>query len=343
MFRRILVPLDGSLLAESALPVVARIARVSGATITLLRAVSSLEDLTWQAKGMPVNMHQVLEREHTEAGAYLQKIAASEPLLGLDVHIQVVQDHPVHAILYEAQVYNMDAIVMCSHGDTGLKRWMIGSVSRKVVRHSHVPVLLLRPQQSGAVALAQETPPSLRVLVPLDGSPLAEEALAPAIALCRLWSTAIPARLHLASVVPVFSTQAIGIEHDQVVKDAQSYLASVEQRLRQQEDVTNLTITSSVTLDVDVDVSHSVVELAETGKGMEHIKEFTGCDLIAMSTHGRSGLAHWMIGSVMERVLDATKLPMLIVHPKEVQVKQQAERRKSEDSMIVEQSWVGLL
>ncbi len=183
----------------------------------------------------------------------------------------------------------------------------------------------------------------LRVLVPLDGSALAEEALAPAIALCKFWSAAKPGALHVASIVPLFNAQTMGIEQDQIVNAAQSYLISVEQRLLQQEGSANLTITSSVTLDVDIDISHAIVELAATGKGMEHIKEFTGCDLIAMSTHGRGGLAHWMVGSVTERVLDATKLPILIVHPKEMQVKQQAEQRKSEDQSLSEQSWVGLL
>lgn len=342
MFQRILVPLDGSLLAESALPAAARIARATGAKLTLLRAVVPLEDLAWQAKGMAMNIGQVFERERAEASSYLQRIGAIEPLHGLNVHTQVVQGHPVQTILYEAQTYAMDLIVMCSHGDSGVKRWMMGSVSRKVARHSHVPVLLLRPQDNGTIAQFPEELQQVRILVPLDGSPLAEEALAPAIALCKAVSSTKPAALHLASVIPPFTVQITGMEQEQIVKAAQSYLTSIEQRLQQQGDASELTITSSVTLDVDVDVAHALVELAETGKGMEEIKDFTGCDVIVMSTHGRGGLAHWMIGSVTERVLDATKRPILIAHPKEIHVRQQAEQREREISSVSEVSWVGL-
>jgi nucleotide-binding universal stress UspA family protein len=341
MFQRILVPLDGSALAERALPVVAHIARTTGASITLLRAFVGLEDLTWQVKGMPVNISSVLERERKEATAYLQNVAASSSLQGLDVRLQAVQAHPAQAILYEAQTYGMDAIIMSSHGEKGLRRWMMGSVSLKVVRHSHVPVLLLRPQDADTAILAQETTEQVRILVPLDGSTLAEEALAPAIALCRALSATKPGSLHLACVVSLFTTQALRIEQDEAVKAAQSYLTSVEQRLRQQEDAAGLTITSTVMLDLDI--AHAIVTLAETGKGTEQSKDFAGCDLIAMSTHSRGDLAHWMMGSVTERVLDASKLPMLIVQPKEVQVKQQAEQRKNNETTDSVQSWVGLL
>jgi nucleotide-binding universal stress UspA family protein len=341
MFQRILVPLDGSLLAERALPVAAHMARATGASLTLLRAFVGLEDLTWQVKGMPVNISNVLERERKEATAYLQNIAASSSLQSLDVRLQAVQAHPAQAILSEAQTYGMDAIILSSHGEKGLRRWMMGSVSLKVVRHSHVPVLLLRPQDEETAILAQETTEQICILVPLDGSALAEEALAPAIALCRALPAAKSGSLHLACVVPLFTTQALDIDQDEAVKAAQSYLTTVEQRLRQQEEATNLTITSTVILDLDV--AHAIVTLAETVKGMEQSKDFTGCDLIAMSTHGRGDLAHRMMGSVTERVLDASRLPMLIVHPKEMQVKQQAEQRKKDETTDSVQSWVGLL
>ena len=131
------------------------------------------------------------------------------------------------------------------------------------------------------------------------------------------------------------------------MKAAQEYLVSFEQQLQQREDATSLTITSSVT--VLADVAHALVELAETGKGMELIEDFTGCGVIAMSTHGRSGIMHWMMGSIAERVLASTKLPMLIVRPQEIRVKQRSvlDKKDADEVSIGDDaefpSWVGLL
>lgn len=346
MFQRILIPLDGSILAEHALSVGARIARFSGASLTLLRVVNSLDDMTYLSRGSAImNMADVIAREHAEAEAYLKKIASRSDLAGIEIITHVVDGNPAQSILYEARTYTADLIIMCSHGDTGLKRWMLGSVSLHVARHCAIPVFVLRPGADGAVVFPQTTG-QVRFMVPLDGSTLAEEIIAPAIALTTALSAPQPGALHLASVVPFFTAETAD-ELDQVVKAAQEYLVSFEQQLLQREDATNLTITSSVT--VLADVAHALVELAETGKGMEQIKDFTGCGVIAMSTHGRSGIMHWMMGSIAERVLASTKLPMLIVRPQEIRVKQRSmlDKKNADEVSIGSEaefpSWVGLL
>lgn len=346
MFQRILIPLDGSALAEHALSVGLRIARFSGASLTLLRVVNLPDDMTYLSRGSAMmNLADIIVRDRAEAEAYLQKIASRSDVAGIEVITHVVDGNPAQSILSEARTSAMDLILMCSHGDTGLKRWMFGSVSLHVARHSAIPVFVLRPGADGAVVLPQ-TAGQVRMMVPLDGSQLAEEILPPAIALTKALSAPLPGALHLASVVPFFTAETTD-ELDQVVKAAQEYLVSIEQQLRQKGDATHLTITSSVT--VLADVAHALVELAETGKGMEQIKDFTGCGVIAMSTHGRSGIKHWMMGSIAERMLASTKLPMLIVRPQEIRVKQQKaldEKHADEASMNNETefpSWVGLL
>jgi nucleotide-binding universal stress UspA family protein len=222
---------------------------------------------------------------------------------------------------------------------------MFGSVALHVARHSAVPVLMLRPGTNGHVTLPQTTG-QVRIMVPLDGSALAEEILPPAIALTKALSAPLPGALHLASIIPFFTAETPD-ELDQVVQAAQEYLASIEQRLLQAEETAHLSITSSVT--VLADVAHALVELAETGKGMEMVKDFTGCALIAMATHGRSGILHWMMGSVTERVLASTTLPMLLVRPQEIRVKQRKtlDERNADKASISDEtefpSWVGLL
>jgi len=345
VFQRILVPLDGSALAEHALSLGLRIARCSGASLTLLRVVNSLDEMTYLSRGSAImDLTNVIAREHAEAEAYLKKIASRSDLAGLEVITHVVDGNPAQSILSEARTYAMDLIIMCSHGDAGLKRWMFGSVSLHVARHSAIPVFVLRPGADGAVTLAQMTG-QLRIMVPLDGSTLAEEIITPAIALTTALSAPQPGALHLASVVPFFTAETAD-ELDQVVKAAQEYLVSIEQQLRQREDTADLTITSSVT--ILADVAHALVELAETGKGMEQIKDFAGCGVIAMSTHGRSGIMHWMMGSIAERVLASTRLPMLIVRPQEIRVKQRSILDKEADEVSIGNeaefpSWIGLL
>jgi nucleotide-binding universal stress UspA family protein len=345
MFQRILVPLDGSELAEHALSVGSRIARSSGASLTLLRVVNTLDDVTYPYKGAVISLADVVEQDHADADAYLQKVAKGSDLEGIEVVTHVADGNPAQAILSEARTSNADLIVICSHGDTRLKRWMFGSVSLHVARHSAVPVFMLRPGADGAVTLSQATTGPVRIMVPLDGSALAEEILAPASALTKALSAPLPGALHLASVVPFFTAETTD-ELDQVVKAAQEYLVSIEQRLQQKEDTTHLTITSSIT--VLADVAHELVEVAETGKSMEEVEGFT-CNMIAMATHGRSGILHWMMGSVAERVLASTKLPMLIVRPQEIRVKQRKaldEKNADEASSSNETefpSWVGLL
>lgn len=309
MSQSIIVPLDGSALAWQAVPVAARIARASGSSLHLVRIVALPLDTVW----LGVNPTQYLmQREHDaseQATTYLEQVAGSEELRSLVVTAHVLKDNPASAILAIAQQQHAVLIVLCSHGETGLTRWMLGSVALKVARQSPIPVLILRPEATGTTAPLIAPSRSVRVLVPLDGSLMAEEALAPAIALTRALSAPAPGALHLASVLPFYQPEDDG----QLVQTIQDYLASVERHLRESEGGTTLVLTSSLLLHIDV--AFALLELAETGKGMEHVAGFTGCDAIAMATHGRGSVQRWMLGSITERVLTTTKLPLLMIRP----------------------------
>lgn len=341
MFHHLLVPLDGSSRAELALPIAARLARALGATLTILRVVPPSEDLIWQAVGPLHDAARVREDEWVHAEAYLQRITASKMLEGLQVVPIVTGGNAAQRILIEAQAKPTDLIILCSHGEAGFKRWRYGSVSLKVVRQSSVPVLLLRPVADGMVALTHALPQQVRVLVPLDGSHLAEEALAPALALTEALSAPQAGWLHLIGIVPLFTPELTTPGKIKAAVEAgQEYLASVQRRLLEQTTAahSNVTIASSVAMREDV--AHALVELAEIGDSMEQREGLPAFDVIAMATHGRSGLAHWVMGSVTERVLDGSRLPMLIVRPQQAAASRPAKREEREPDLV---SWPGLL
>lgn len=340
MFRHIVVPLDGSMHAEQALPIAARLARAMGASLTLLRAVPLAQDLVWQSMGPMPDIASALEEEEKRASTYLEHVATFDLLKDIPVTTVVTEGTAAGRILAEEQDRDADLIVMCSHGETGMKRWMLGSVSLNVVRHTTVPVLLLRPTGEGTLTTARELPAQVRLLVPFDGSLMSEAALEPALVLTQALSAPQAGWLHLMGVVSLQTTKFMTAETQQAAVDAaKDYLVSVEERLRKQTAGTPLTVTSSVV--IHSDVAEALVEAAEVGSNLEPREGAQGCDMIAMSTHGRSGLAHWVMGSVTERVLDATRLPLLIVRPATP-----AATRDESESMREEphlSSWPGLL
>jgi nucleotide-binding universal stress UspA family protein len=175
MFQRILVPLDGSSRAERALAVAARIARGCAGSILLLRVVHTITEVGEISARPPVVSKAQLEAEIAETTAYLTRIPDSADLEGLVVTTEVYSGIVAPAILSFAQTEGSDLIVMCSHGETGFRRWMMGSIAQKVARHSPVPVLVLH--EGGPVPTQTTTSRPLRALIALDGSPLAEMAL----------------------------------------------------------------------------------------------------------------------------------------------------------------------
>lgn len=307
MMQSIVVPLDGSALAWQAVPVAARIARASGCTLHLVRVVVLPLDAVWLGANPAQRFASIEHEAFAEATSYLEQLTRSKELQGLRVTTHVLRNNPAAEILAVAQQQHATLIVLCSHGETGLKRWILGSVALKVARQSSVPVLILRPEAVGTTASLTSPAHPVRVLVPLDGSLIAEEALEPAITLTQSLSAPAPGALHLTSVLPFYQAE----DHMLLVKTVQNYLASVERRLQQCMGKEGLLLTSSLLLHVDV--AFALIELAETGKGAEYIPNFTGCDVIAMASHGWGSVQRWMLGSITERVLTATKLPLLIV------------------------------
>ena len=159
----------------------------------------------------------------------------------------------------------------------------------------------------------------LRALVPLDGSLLSESALLPAAQLVSALAPTAPKVLQLLRVVDIQPSYGkfrgmVDTYYDTEVRaearrEDEQYLQAVAKRFAEGE-LAQYHLTVQTTIAIDPDVADAIVQVAEHTEGTEHV----GAQLIAMASHGHGGLHHWVMGSVAERVLHATKLPLLIVH-----------------------------
>lgn len=340
MFQRIIVPLDGSSRAERAIPVAANLARASRGSIVFLRVVIPARSVGFYGAEPAVGVvPTILETNIAEADSYLTSVATifRDYLKGIQVETEVETGSAASTILSAARWEHGDLIVLCSHGDTGLKRWIFNSIALQAARKSPVPVLIVN-EHGEAHPLENLTHP-LHVMLPLDGSTLAETALEPVI---RLMTTLNPTgqnTLHLLRVidVPIVNGSMRGhVQLEPLIREkactqAKIYLEQVVKRLQEEvQSKETLAITTSIV--VSTDVAGTIIQQAEESK----------CDLIAIATHGRGGPMRILMGSVTERILGYTKLPLFIVRPHEAVV----EHGEAHDLMTDERelpSWVGLL
>ena len=311
MFKRILVPLDGSERAEQAIPVAARVARASGGTVILVQVAPFPADYQAEKK-LPVEVYSesVMEEVKALPMAYLEHASKMAELVGVRTETRVNYGEVAPSILAMVETLAVDLIVMCSHGYTDFKRWALGSIAHKIIPHSSVPVLLLR---DGGPMLKTK---ALSVLVALDGSPMAESVLDPVVRLANALASAMRVTLHLVRVVDLLPSYGYGrfaanVLPDQFREEAKreaiAYLSATAQRMIDREDtLPDFIVTTSIA--VNPDVTEALVQLTE-----EELHAGGRFDLLAMATHGRGGLQRWVMGSVTERVLHHSKLPMLIV------------------------------
>lgn len=285
----ILVPLDGSALAERALPYAERLARATDGQLVLVRSA-----LARTFPGTDPTDAQTAAVD--EAEAYVARIASRLEERGLAV-IQAVPYGPAaEEILDEIDLRQADLVVMSTHGRSGLGRWIYGSVADHVLRGTRKPVLLIP-------ATCERSWPAerpLRVLVPLDGSALAEEALEVANQL-----TAEPRSelILLRAVEPMNYAYAEGfayvpLDPEEELADANEYLDSVVARLRA--------------------AGQTVEPVTRSGYAaatIETVARENDVDLIAMATHGRGGIARVVLGSVATGTLQRASVPLLLVRP----------------------------
>jgi len=307
MFAHILVPLDGSAPAEEALPVAARIARASSGSIHLLTVVKSPIDLGEENDWDLLLHEQQIETRTTVATDYLRTVVALPVLDGIQITTEIAPGLPPQYILAAARSGDVDLTVLCSHGRTGFTRWVLGSVAHTLAHESTIPTLVTHEHETASLLAHPDTTRPLRALVPLDGSPLAEAALAPAAHLVASLTT--QGELHLTQVVKPLQNSAGEASRARVT----TYLTQVTKRWQAMAKELGILLSWSVALETDV--ASALLSQAEPGEQGQATAGSRGCDLIAISTHGHNSLERWVMGSVTDRLLNTTRLPILIVRP----------------------------
>lgn len=300
MASRILVPLDGSSLAEPALSWALTLARGLGAEMRLLRAVWIVPDVLELLDESTEGWQVIAEQLEAEADHYLSTLAEQLRDVSVAAHYVVRRGPAAEAILDYASQTDIGYIVMATHGYSGLKRWTHGSVAERVLQTAKVPLLLIRAGEKDVVQDWQQPVQCGRILVPLDGSPRAEQILHTVTSVAQ----AMGAELVLFQV-PVAHVSGwmagdlyLPIQGvlDTAEEDAVTYLNTVAGRLKGQ----GLEVTTATAMG---SMASCIVEYAEANQ----------IDLIAMCTHGRTGLARWALGSVADRVLRAGSTPILLL------------------------------
>ena len=322
MFQRILVPLDGSARAGQAIPVAARLAHFSRGTVVLLRVVHFATEVVPYLAVDSSTLRTNIDAELEEAKQYVRRMTRLSSLRDVHTETDVIIGSVATTILLEIETRHSDLIVMCSHGYTGIKRWVLGSVAEKVTHHAPVPVLVLREGGPALVGTPLHAEGPVRALVPLDGSEQAKAALVPAAQLVAALAAPGPGALHLTRVVVLPDEAKISTsERDAIMHKAKQYLGATAEHLREglaASPVADLKLAITWSVTIADDIALGIIRVAENGEDAEGAGVFGGCDLIAMATHGRGGMQRWTLGSVTQRVLHATRLPLLIVRPQDL-------------------------
>lgn len=312
MFQRILVPLDGSERAEQAIPLAVRLARTSGGALFFARAVDPLRAFWIYSPATAECLQQFQAQEQADAVDYLAGVTMRSDCVSLETHRVVLSGPAPSSLLQVIRRKAIDLVVLCSHGYTGFKHWALGSIAQKVVRQSPVPVLLLREQN---LKLTDTMVQPVRAAVALDGSPFAEAALLPAARLVAALSSPAEGELLLVQVVPRPTERQLRACQQQGLDLRQATLSAANDTLQ----TARATLLRELSGMSGVKISWSVIEgddpaamliqAAEVGQG----PGAPASDLLALTTHGRSGIQRWVLGSVTERVLQGSTLPLLLV------------------------------
>jgi nucleotide-binding universal stress UspA family protein len=299
MFRTVLVPLDGSELAEHVLPLAAGLAERALGTLRLVRVHDTRPAAQYAAELTETDLRR-------QEQAYLDAVAGRLKLVRGVAADTALLDGPVATALgEEARRVQAGLIALTTHGRGPLSRAWLGSVADELLRHAPVPLLIHRPAQEGPTDLGAAYL-CHRILVPLDGSEVGDAALAPAAELARLFGADVTL-LRVVEPVPVLAPDGMGylppvLEGpllDEMTTQARTGLDQTAARLRS----AGLRVDGRVV--VHELVAGAILEAAESA------------DLIALATHGRGRVARFFLGSVADKVVRGAPCPVFVVrcHP----------------------------
>lgn len=299
MYNKLLVPLDGSATAECALPLVRALARRLAIPVELLSVVDPREVSRSVSAAEGLFLDRLLEAEADAGAAYLERVAQS--LSGLTVSRRAGKGEVAETIIETAAADKTTLIVMATHGRSGLDRFLIGSVAEKVLRATDNPLLLVKATEPIS---SEGEAPLTSILVPLDGSELAEGVLPAVVALAKQLDLEVV--LLRAFAIPYGAYSAGEGFYDPV--NLEAFLAQLRQE--------TVTYLENKTAELKRKGVARVSYIAREGLSADEIIKFareTPANLVAMSTHGRSGVKRWVLGSVTETVVRHSGDPVLVL------------------------------
>ena len=299
MYRSLLVPLDRSSFAEHALPLALSIARRARARLDLVavHALYALEDphAGWCAFDHDRDAECRRQEQHyldttaKRVTAVAPVPVTAEVLSGSNVLPETVAE----SLLERARVSKTDLIVMATHGRAPLSRFALGGVADELVHRANVPILLVRPDASAPEILPEPT--LNNILIPLDSSPLAQQALGPALDLACL----MQARCILLRVVEPHSAHYVGANGLPEKAEAEIYLRRIAARLREQ----------------GLQVRTRLIAAGHVAEAILEEAEVQEINLIALATHGRGGIQRLLLGSVADKLVRLAMCSVLVYRP----------------------------
>ena len=306
MYSRILAPLDGSAMSEQVLPFTRTFATSLSLPVTLLYAVEPEVITIARTLNPSLHVEEMVEHRIQHARSYIDPIAEGLKRAGIRADVEIPQGEPANAIVEEAARDAGTLIAMSSHGRSGLARWWMGSVTDKVLHLTENPLLVIR-----SVSQPQGPPENelKRILVPVDGSELAEEILPHVVFLASTMGLAVNLVMATPSRDEYYGSQSIGpnqlaratATYEEYISavdgNSEAYLNSLVDRVKQQG-----------VASVEAQVLH--------GPAADCIADFAtevSDNFVAMTTHGRSGVGRLVLGSVAERVVRQSGDPVLLV------------------------------
>ncbi len=295
MFQHLVVPLDGSALAECVLPHSVAMARALGGRITLLQVVEQAGPAGRPRAIDPLEWHY----SEAEAGAYLNAVAERLRLAGLPAGQLILQGDPAEQVIDHAHAENAELIVVSSHGRSGLSGWNVSSVVQKILARAYTSILLIPayyPVTAGISDLRYQ-----RLLVPLDGSPRAECVLPFVAALVAQYAS----QVLLAYIVhaPELPRRAPASREDTELANALTERNRLEGNRYLEELRSRLPYPAEARLRVEENVAATLQQMALDEK----------VDLVLLSAHGYSGSTRWPYGSQTTSIIMYGNTPLLVV------------------------------
>jgi nucleotide-binding universal stress UspA family protein len=301
MFNTILVPLDGSQLADCVLPHVAAVGRSFDAEITLLRMMEK------NLAGTSAQLFDLLNWQinKTRAMLYLEKTKVRFQESGLRAQTTIREGLVAEGIMEYAQNQGTKLIVLSSHGRNGLTQWGVSSITQKIILSVQTSLLIIRAHQYGAHSgKLSEAPAYRHILVPLDGSQRAENVLPIIIQLAQFHKS----QIHLAQVVqtPEMASQLPPTPED-IDLSNRVVARNQEKAGRYLEQVKSRSYLEGINVQTHLVISDNPIDALHQLTDQENI------DMVALSAHGYSGNHQWPYGSLVTNFILYGKVPLLVV------------------------------